>query len=176
MGTPGSLLYNGLFAQGFFMKSRNELDSLLEEIEAEAKTRNLRIFRAAPIWDDEHLTMVEWRSDDEEQGWRQLLDLAAQQPHSPLLLTVAHAFHESAFEPSPLGLRARLDDDLRAQLEEREQLLVAAREFAGQTGRIEIGWIDNRVFYQWHRETDWYSRVWDLVMSGPFDLDDNDTD
>ena len=156
------------------MKSRNELDALLEKIEGEARTRDIPLFKAGPVWDDEHLTVIEWRTDDEE-GWRTMLDLA-QARKIPMLLAIAHSFHESSFEPSPVGLRAKLDDELRLQLEEREQMLVAARDFAGQTGRIEIGWIDNRVYYQWHQEADWYSRVWDLVMSGPFDFEDGNED
>jgi hypothetical protein len=153
-----------------FMRQRNELDALLDQIRDATRQHGLRTFKAMPIWDDEMLTVVDWRAEDPD-NWREFVELAVAR-NVPMLIEVAHAFHESVFEPTPREMRARLDPEIREQIEERDQFLVAARQFAGQTGRIEIGWIEYGILYQWHRETDWYSRVWELVSSGPMDMDD----
>jgi hypothetical protein len=156
---------------------RNELDTLLENIESEARRRSLAIFHAQPIWDDDHLTTIHWQTrEGVPSGWQEFLDVA-QTRKVQMLLLIVHSFHEAAFEPSPPAFRMHLDPETRAELEEQEHLLLAAREFSGQTGRIEVGWIDGDIFYQWGQETDWYGRVWELVMSRPFEgLDDDDED
>ncbi len=155
---------------------RNELDTLLENIETEARQRSLAIFHAQPIWDDDHLTTIHWQSrDGASTTWKDFLDTAVARK-VPLLLLIVHSFHEAAFEPSPPAFRMHLDAETRAELEEQEHLLAAAREFSGQTGRIEAGWIDGNIFYQWGQETDWYGRVWELVMSRPLEGLDEDED
>lgn len=155
---------------------RNELDTLMEHIEADARERGVALFRAQPIWDDDALTTVHWQARDGDGGWRDFLDVAMARK-VPMLLVIAHSFHESAFEPSPYSFRTGLDAESRAEIEEQEQMLMAARDFAGQTGRVELGWIEGDIFYVWGQETDWYSRVWDLVMTRGFDgFDDDDDD
>lgn len=156
---------------------RNELDTLLENIEVDARQRSLAVFHAQPIWDDDHLTTIHWQSrDDVGATWKDFLDVAVARK-VPMLLLIVHSFHEAAFEPSPPAFRMHLDSETRAELEEQEHLLAAAREFSGQTGRIEVGWIEGSIFYQWGQETDWYGRVWELVMSRPLEgLDDEEED
>ena len=155
---------------------RNELDDLIEQWEADARRRGMAVFRAQPIWDEDRLTTVHWQTRDGDGGWRAFLDVAEARK-VPLLLIIAHAFHESAFEPTPLDLQRGLDPEMRAEVEEQEHLLLAARDFAGQTGRAELGWIEDGVFYQWGQETDWFPRVWELVMNRPFEgLDDDEED
>ncbi len=153
--------------------SSNELDALLRRIREEAVSRGLLVFKASPLWDDDLLTTVEWRGDESDAGWREFLDVAGARK-VPMLLEIAHSFDPSAFEPTPRDFRARLDREMQEEFEERDQMLAAASQWAGQTGRIEIGWIENGVFYQWRRETDWYPRVWELVSSGPFGFDDSE--
>lgn len=158
-------------------RQRNELDSLLKEIEGEAEALGLGLFRAQPVWDDEYLTTVEWRSDpgaDAEPGWRSFLKLAVKQQR-PMLLQITHVFPQEVFDAvAPRMLRDRLDPEMRAQLEEHEHMLAAARGFANQTGKIQFGWIEQNVFYTWQQETDWYTRVWELVMSHPFEIDEEE--
>ncbi len=153
--------------------TRNELDSLLDTLADECRQRNLPVFRAQPIWDDENLTTVAWKTDDRPDSWREFLSLVESRRISMLLL-IAHSFHESVFDPTPLSYRMNLDPEMRAEVEEQEQMLAAARQFSGQTGRVEMGWIDNGIFYVWGQETDWYSRVWELVMSRAFDPFEDD--
>lgn len=153
---------------------RNELDDLMDQWEAEARRRNIPVFRAQPIWDEDQLTTVHWQTREDDGGWRTFFDVA-QARKVPMLLVITHAFHESAFEATPYDFQHRLDPETRAEIEEHEHLLLAARDFAGQTGRVELGWIEDGVFYQWGQETDWFPRVWELVMSRPFEgLDDDD--
>lgn len=154
---------------------RNELDTLIEQLEEEGRKRGMPIFKAQPIWDDEHLTTVHWQGRDGDGGWRDFFEVA-QARKTPMLLLIAHSFHEAAFEPTPFDYRAHLDPEARAELEEQEHMLIAARDFAGQTGRVELGWIEGDIYYVWGQETDWYSRVWDLVMSRGFDGFDDDED
>jgi hypothetical protein len=155
---------------------RNELDTLMEQLEEEANRRGIPVFRAQPIWDDEKLTTVHWQGRDGDGGWRAFFKVVEARK-VPMVLLIAHSFHEAAFEPTPPNYRMYLDPETRAELEEQEQMLIAARDFAGQTGRVEIGWIEGDVYYQWGQETDWYSRVWELVMTRPFDgVDEDDED
>ena len=116
---------------------RNELDTLLENIENEARQRSLAIFRAQPIWDDDHLTTIHWQAGEGASNtWKDFLDVAVARK-VPMLLLIVHSFHEAAFEPSPPAFRMHLDSETRAELEEQEHLLAAAREFSGQSGSIE---------------------------------------
>ncbi len=155
------------------MPNQNELDQLLERIEAEASTLGISLFRAQPIWDDEYLTSIEWRGDKPD-SWKDFLKLAATRKVS-MLVQITHTFHESAFEPmTPRSLMSQLNGDMREQLEEHEQMLSAARGFANQTGKVQLGWFEGNVFYTWQQETDWYTRVWELVMSHPFEFEEEE--
>ena len=147
---------------------RNELDELLGAIVAECTRRKIPVFRSASVWDDENLTNVHWQSEESPGSWRAFLDVAAARG-IPMLIVTSHAFPESSFEipPPPPGLR--LDPAQLEGFEAHRHMLAAAGGFARQTGRIEAGWIEGRVYYFWEWEADWYGRVWDLVMSNPLD-------